>query len=456
MHPAGLSLLIGSFLILEALTQSRGHFGVRPLIMLCLAQGALAFALFKTSGVPSNKVKIVFRWLLVGLIFRQFFSLCVRWPIGEQIRQTNFPSFLHTPQFFVAAIGTVALATFFCFVVFPKKYKIGFWFGVASFLVLAGWVFIISPSPHIDVFVAHKQAAEFLASGRNPYGATIPNIYGHTDFFGPGMVENGRVALGYPYPPVSLLLVTAGNILFHEPRAFHALLLAAAAIALYKIRPSREAALASLLLLFQSTTHFVLEQSWTEVVTVGFLFLLLYSIANKMKGATIVWLALFVSAKQYNFLMLPFLYPLLQEFFRPRDYLKSVAIAAVVSLPFVLVDVPAFFRDVLFFQLNQPFRQDALSVSALVFRKTGFMLSPLVGFVLFLSVAIALQKLRPQRGLSGQLAAAAFSLLFFFLFNKQAFCNYYFLISSIVIGSVALVDFPNSNSDLSSTDEVKL
>ena len=47
--------------------------------------------------------------------------------------------------------------------------------------------------------------------GANPYAITFPDIYRQNgDFYGPGLSVGGRLQFGFPYFPLSLLLVDAG------------------------------------------------------------------------------------------------------------------------------------------------------------------------------------------------------------------------------------------------------
>ena len=108
------------------------------------------------------------------------------------------------------------------------------WFPIllAVHTLLGVWMLRADPDPYIDVVVVHRAAIYALLHGSNPYGISFPNIYG-TDwraFYNPAFVVGDWVKLGYPYPPVSLLLAIPGYVLFHDYRyAQLALLIAAAA-----------------------------------------------------------------------------------------------------------------------------------------------------------------------------------------------------------------------------------
>ena len=82
-------------------------------------------------------------------------------------------------------------------------------------LLASLWIVHLSSNPKIDVWVFQQEGARELLHGGNPYERTFPDIYhsthpGNTPVYGSGLVVNDRVQFGFPYPPVSLLLSTAG------------------------------------------------------------------------------------------------------------------------------------------------------------------------------------------------------------------------------------------------------
>ena len=63
-----------------------------------------------------------------------------------------------------------------------------------------------------------EDAFAALRRGRNPYSLTTPNIYGDSLFYGPGLVVDGRLQVGFPYFPLGLLLVAPGQLLAGDYR----------------------------------------------------------------------------------------------------------------------------------------------------------------------------------------------------------------------------------------------
>lgn len=83
---------------------------------------------------------------------------------------------------------------------------------------LGVWMIRSSPSPLIDVFVFQRDSAAALREGSNPYSIIFPNIYGNSEFYGPNLVVVGRLMFGAPYPPLSLLLSSVGEVIAGDVR----------------------------------------------------------------------------------------------------------------------------------------------------------------------------------------------------------------------------------------------
>jgi hypothetical protein len=145
----------------------------------------------------------------------------------------------------------------------------------------------------------------------------------------------------------------------------------------------------------------------------------------------------FVALKQYLVLALPaalllMRWPVNRDQSR-RLYGGAAIVAAAVTLPFLAWNPSAFWKSVVTLQLYQPFRPDALSLLAWWVARHHAQPSAMVPFVV-VAVASAIALWRLPRTPAGFSAAIAVTFLAFFAFNKQAFCNYYFL----VVGALAV------------------
>jgi len=119
---------------------------------------------------------------------------------------------------------------------------------------------------------------------------------------------------------------------------------------------------------------------------------------------------------------------------------KAGAVVAAVTLPFVAWNPGEFFRDVVQWQLVQPFRRDSFSVLPLIYgdypgEKPPIWV-PLVAIVPAIWIAIR----RFSRSPSGFAAAVMLISLAFFAFNKQAFTNYYYFVIAAGCWSVAAIE----------------
>jgi hypothetical protein len=304
---------------------------------------------------------------------------------------------------------------------------------LAAYLGLGIVALASAPDPKIDVYVFQRDASAALLAGGNPYALTFPNIYENDAFYGPGVVDGGRVRYGFPYPPLSLLLVVPAWALAGDPRLAQLVALVGAAALVARLRPGRTGALAAAVLLLSPRSLFVLTQAWTEPFAILLLALLVLARERRPRLAPLAAGLLFV-IKQYVVILLP-----LARFLAPRDRrdtlrfaAQGVAAGALVSVPIALWSPGDFWRSAVLWQLVQPPRYDALSYSALLMR-VGVDLPVIVPFVAAGALALVAVRRLPEGG-TPFAAGAALVLWGFFVFSKQAFCNYYFL----VIGAAVL------------------
>jgi len=306
---------------------------------------------------------------------------------------------------------------------------------LAVHFLLGVWMIRATPNPYIDVYFFQRDSLNALLRGVDPYAITFPNIYGDLPFYGPGVSVGGRLNFGFPYPPLSLLLALPGHLLTGDYRysQLAAITLSGALIAY--ARPGALAALAATLFLFTPRVFFVLEQGWTEPFVLLALCATVFAAIRSPKQVPLFF-GLFLASKQYAFLACPALALLLPRPFQWKAYAvalgRSVLVVAVITAPFFFWGIAPFVRSVVTLQFYQPFRAEALSY--LVWFARGDQHWP--AWVSFVAAAVgaALALWRGARSPTGFAAGVALTLIGFFAFNKQAFCNYYFL----VIGACAL------------------
>lgn len=314
---------------------------------------------------------------------------------------------------------------------------------LAIFFSAGVWMLRASPRPFIDVFVFQQHASRALLSGLNPYAITFPDIYGSSPFYGAGVSVDGQLRFGFPYPPLSLLMALPGFLLQGDYRYAQLTALTLAGALMAYARPGgRTGLLAAALFLFSPRMFFVLEQGWTEPFAVLLLALVVFC-ARRFPSAVPWVLGLMLAVKQYFILTVPLVLLVLPRPWSLRTLVgwgwRAAAVALLVSAPLALWDPGAFWWSVVKLQLHQPFRADALSYLAWYARVTGTQLSPSLAFLAVVPLTV-LGLWRAPRTPSGYAAAVALVLFGFFAFNKQAFCNYYFMVLGALCVSVAAVE----------------
>jgi hypothetical protein len=301
--------------------------------------------------------------------------------------------------------------------------------------------------PRIDVFMFQTNGCWALVHGLNPYTFRYPSMYPPgTPFYGPGVVDSqGWLTVGFPYPPLSLLLTMPGYLLGGDVRYSHLAAMGLSAGLIAAARPGRVAALAATMLLLMPRSIYVLDLAWTEsllVLTFSFFMFCLCRWPKAMPYA----LGLYFSTKQYTILTLPLL-PLIVE--GPNHWrmvgrvlFKAGLVVAAINLPFLALNAPAFIRAVFVFQFLQPFRNDALSYLVLIRRHwPGSPLPSWISLVpLVVMIPVCLRRVASSP--AGFAAAVTLVHLLFFAFNKQAFGNYYYFVIATACWSIAAARLP--------------
>ena len=369
--------------------------------------------------------------MLLGV---QFVALLFRPPVQSLRGMTGWqPSFL-------LAIGVAVLGVVGLLLAGPRFRHLCVAVVLGVHAGLAVWLIRVSPSPPIDVFVFQRDSAQALLGGVNPYSITFPDIYGgRSPYYGPGISVDGRLTFGFPYPPLSALLSTLGEIL-GDVRFAQVLAMTGAAALMAYTRPGVLGGLAAALYLYTPRTFYVLENAWTEPFVVLFLAAAVFCAVRAPRALPYAF-GLFLAVKQYAVLAAP-AYLLLVD--RPwtlarlwRPALRALAVVAVVSLPFALADPSSFLRSVVTLQFGQPFRRDALSYMAWLATPGGE--APFGAGVAFAAAAVvaALAVWRAPRTPAGFALSVAAVFLAFFAPNKQAFCNYYLFVIGALCVAVA-------------------
>jgi len=344
----------------------------------------------------------------------------------------------------IAAAGAVLLAAR---VGLPGLRRSWFWMLLAIHAAIGVWVIRATPHVHMDVWVVQQQANKALLAGTNPYDITFPDIYGRPELYAPGAVKDGVVHLGFPYPPLTLLLDLPGYVLGGDFRYAYLALTLLTAVLIAHAAPARPMMplseiselrfqipyLVAALFLFTPRTFFVLESGWTEP-TMALLLAAVVFAAPRYPRLLPVLLGLFLVSKQHTFLAVA---PIVLLYRAPldvrrlgRDAAVAVGVGALVTLPLALWDVRAFLHSTLGSIGTVGLRHDALSYLAWLadkIQRDPPRVLEFLGWVGAAAMTVVCLRRLPRTPAAFALAIAAVYCVFF-AFGKLAFCNYYYFV----------------------------
>lgn len=374
---------------------------------------------------------------LLGYGLAVQFALLFVWPLMNPLTLTSVAAYV---PFWVGLAVAAAIAAAPVFGVSSSAR----WRLVALLAVHFGlgiWTIAQAPEPFIDLFVMQRDGARALIEGVNPYLPIYPNIHGpDSPYYGPGLVVNGELTIGFPYPPLSLLLVLPAELLAGDPRFGHLVAIELAALAMAFTRPGSISTGAALLYLFTPWTFFIVAGSWTEPLVV--LMIALVALVAVRAPRLLGWsLGLMIAIKQYLLLGLPLALLLLAGNGKTRWRLgwQAMLVAGLITVPFAVWDPSAFWWSTVGSLAGQAFRPDSLTYLAMIPGDWGPRLSVL-GFLLLVP-GLVLVALRAPRGASGFAASLGLLLLIFFAFSRQGSANYHFAVIGAMCCAVAARDW---------------
>ena len=273
-----------------------------PLLWLALAIMLAAVATFTTDPLNLGRREfqlVVAICLLLNFLQWATVTPCHFIPIQRFDRQVIFN----------VALLCVAFCSG-CVLMGPPQFR---WIALsgllAGFAVMGGWAIVYSPNPRIDVYAFQDQSAAALAEGHDPYDMTFADVYGPPDqMYGEGVVQNGRVMVGYPYMPETLLALMPAKFMQVDIRYTHlaAVMLAAMLLPLCSGVGGDDLLgfVAALLLLTMPRVVAIIEQSYTDLFAVLVL-IATFACAVHRPRALFWMLGLLLACKQYLPAVLP-------------------------------------------------------------------------------------------------------------------------------------------------------
>jgi hypothetical protein len=449
-------IAFGAILLGHALQIRDGFYDPTALRWTLLA------ALFVLAGAgratgPRGTESIVAGVLVAGLL-SNLLALATM-PIGMYLAMPE-PS--RQPDFL---LGLAVATVFVVLMAFDSTRARTVWFPalLVIYAALGLWLIHVSPRPHIDVMTVFNEALAAVGRLQSPYSITFPNIYENDALYGAGLVVDGRVQFGFPYPPLSLLMAAPAYLLSADVRYAELAALLAGATCIGCCAHGRIAPLAAAGLLFTPRTFFVLEQAWTESLVICWAGLTVFAAARasttrsatgRGRGLTAIALGLLVAIKQHLVIALLLARWLRRSEDGPRAtsviLLIACSVAALITLPFFFWDPGGMWRSVVLLQLREPFRADSLSVLS-YFAGRGWEPTPgilLAAPLAALALGLGLTWWRLPRTPAGFALGLGTTFLLLFMFSKKAFCNYYFLVIALLMAGVASAsaEFPSAAS----------
>lgn len=446
--PLAVCAVAGATFLATAIDISAGAYSLEALAALTAALVAATLAVALGRGTASRIDVLaaipVRRWVLalVGLALVHQFQVLLSTPDDAYfaVPEPQLEPFLR------AALVVAGLASLATLVTSGRGRVACFALAVLIFFGIGVAVVASGPNTQLDVWMFQHEGSLGLLQGQNPYALSYPDLYPGTAFYGPGLVRDGVLTFGFPYPPLGLLLVLPAQALTGDFRYADVVALAMAAVLFAFAVRDAIGPPAALLFLFTPPVVLVLRQGWTEPLVVLAFAILVFAIARAPR-----WLAVALGAvlavKQYGLLLLPLIWrhlgaPPGNGRARVRAVAGGLIVAAIVTVPFAIWDLDAFMRSVVALQLQQPFREDALSYLVPLTGPDG--VPPLWLLPIAVGLAYLLALTRAPRTVAGLTAGAALVFLVFFAFNKQAFANYYFLVIALLAGAAAVTRLPGS------------
>jgi hypothetical protein len=440
---------------------SRKH-GDRPVTSLCLAAAAvlLGIALYINGGFYNTRalllVTVAYLLCAFGVVLRRahladglarrLTLLVMAAGLAYQLWRLFFDAASWQPV--VLMLLPVAA------LLFVKAETIGqprVWLILLAALLAAHFVIGLLAvrqlaNPNFDVYWCQMQSLDALLKGINPHTLTIGYRPGDEVNYPASYVFGGRVHIGFPYPPLSLLLALPGYLLGGDYRYSNLAATTLSGLLIASARPSRTSLLAAAMFLSTPCLIPVLKMGWTEPYVVLMLSATVFCACKAPR--LLPWaLGLLFASKQYAIFagLAVFLLPVESDSLKAYAVLigKALLLAAVVTLPLALWDVNGFINDVLKLQFQLSFRMDALSYLVWLTYNTGVQPPAAVGFLMMLPAA-ALTAWRGARTPAGFAAAVSLIFLSFFAFNKQAFINYYFFVIGALCCAVAAAATPGA------------
>lgn len=301
-------------------------------------------------------------------------------------------------------------------------------------------VIFVSPNPIIDTFSNCSEAAAAFLGGTNPYTLTFTDIYHGGYNYAPKLV----------YPPGLLYWFTPFWAIFRDIRTAYIAADIGIVILLLKtvrkLKVSKDVGyLFPLLWLAFPVSYFFLEQAWTDGYLAFLSIAVIYSTVSRNWIATGLLCGILVASKQYG-LIVPactVLFIFRHDGFRTAARVCALAFSTALLMiaPFLFSDAKALIDRTLVVFVELEMRRDSFSLVAWMVNEFDILPPGVLSLGIVLITFIATQFFifkNAERKVQHLVGAIASTYLAFFLTGKIAFCNYYYMVSALVLLLVLL------------------
>lgn len=408
-------------------TFNRGFFSLPSFAILCSLLVLLYYMFFRE--IKYFSVKLLTMVFLITYTLFMFNSSGIYEINNSASLFLTFLPLLFFPLVLTYAISHPSLS--------QSSQKKRFIFLILLALIIRLLMITASPNPVIDVFTILKEAPVKVLSFINPYNTVYTTVYA------------GQVLDYFPYWPVSFLLQIPFVMIFNDPRVLLIMADILSAVLLYLIgKKTRYAETLSLIYLFRPNSNFIIEQSWLTPLTFFFVILSFYFLMLKKDWLGGLISGLLIGIQPIFAVLVPF-YCLMVKNIR-KFLLAAITTVSIFITPFMLWDSTNFFDKTIAVYFKDPKLVPTIPVYMslnlntfihfVAGRDIPAVLSIVILSILLLFILKTLYSLRLKLTSNKEkyyqpvvfLGAALFFLSFYFLF-RQAFINYYFLISDFII-----------------------
>ncbi len=308
--------------------------------------------------------------------------------------------------------------------VVQQHWKLCMMVGILLLLIVP----ILSPQPYNDVWYTTQEAGVVLRAGENIYGHAYQQIYPPElqQFF-------GGHASAYYYFPLPAILAALSNWLV-DYRWIALLIFFIFPLFLYR----KNKYVALLVVLLPSTAQ-VVEQGWSEVITLGILGLGLWLMDREHSIWGLIVLSLLATVKQTNVLLCLFF---LGYFIKNlKTGLAFLGPACLILSLFAIFDWAGFYRSTIGIDFAP--RSDSFGLYAVLVFQQNWNIPLMDRQMLIIASCISFYLGIWGRTRALGLAYGCFGVgmvyFIFFLLARVAFLNYYFFAFAILWAGIALL-----------------